>query len=123
MKLLKSLKFKEFIMIKGRMARLPFLGFRILSAILLRLFSAAGNSSGVEALLFILLIAIIWVDIYSSVKRLHDIDASGWWAILMLIPLVNFFLGIVLLFRKGTNGENRFGLPPSTTNNLEENYN
>ena len=110
-------------MIKGRMARLPFLGFRILSAILLMLFSAVGHSRGTEALLFILLIAIIWVDIYSGVKRLHDIDASGWWAILMLIPLVNFFLGIVLLFRKGTNGENRFGLPPSTTNNLEENYN
>ena len=67
-------------MINGRMARLPFLGFRILSTILLMLFSAVGNSRGVEellALLFILLIAIIWVNIYSSVKRLHDIDASG----------------------------------------------
>lgn len=105
------------------MARLPFLGFRILSAILLMLFSAVGNSKGAEELLFILLIPMIWVDIYSSVKRLHDIDASGWWAILIFIPLVNLFLGIVLLFRKGTNGENRFGLPPSTTNNLEENFN
>ena len=51
-------------MIKGRMARLPFLGFRILSAILLMLFSAVGNSRGTEALLFILLIAKKWVDIY-----------------------------------------------------------
>jgi len=44
-----------------------------------------------------------------SVRRLHDLDRSGWWMLLDLIPLVG---GIILIFwfcMKGTDGPNRFG--------------
>jgi len=43
-----------------------------------------------------------------TVRRLHDIDRSGWFYFLSIAPIANFFL-IYLLTRNGDNGPNRFG--------------
>jgi len=42
------------------------------------------------------------------VRRLHDSDMSGWWALLCLIPLVNLII-LYFMIIKGTEGPNRFG--------------
>lgn len=44
-----------------------------------------------------------------TVRRLHDIDRSGWWYWVILIPFVGAILMIVWLCTRGTSGENRFG--------------
>ncbi|MBM6593646.1 DUF805 domain-containing protein [Microvirga pudoricolor] len=46
-----------------------------------------------------------------SVRRLHDIDRTGWWVLLAAIPLGNIVL-LVFHCQGGTPGPNRFGLPP-----------
>lgn len=46
------------------------------------------------------------------IRRLHDLNYSGWWALLVFVPCVNFILGIYLTFFSGTVGENRFGADP-----------
>jgi len=80
-------------------------------------------------------LAILVPNIAVAVRRLHDIDRSGWWILLPLAPYVlgflflfmqSFVLGAVLAFlglvaaivllvwycMKGTNGPNRFGPDP-----------
>lgn len=47
-----------------------------------------------------------------TVRRCHDLDKSGWWALLCLIPFVNIIFSIYLLFFKGTDGANRYGEDP-----------
>jgi len=47
-----------------------------------------------------------------TVKRLHDIDRPGWHWFLLAVPLYNIYLGIKLLFERGTQGPNRFGPDP-----------
>ncbi len=47
-----------------------------------------------------------------TVKRLHDLGRTGWHWLLLLIPLYNFYLTLVLLFRKGTFGPNPYGPDP-----------
>lgn len=37
--------------------------------------------------------------IFMAVRRLNDLDRSPWWALMALVPLVNFLLLIVLLVR------------------------
>lgn len=44
-----------------------------------------------------------------GVRRFHDINASGLWALLLLLPGIDFIPFIVLLLRKGTTGPNRYG--------------
>lgn len=44
-----------------------------------------------------------------SVRRLHDIDRTGWWLLLGLIPILGWIVLIVFACQKGTAGANRFG--------------
>jgi uncharacterized membrane protein YhaH (DUF805 family) len=68
----------------------------------------------------IIAIAYITLIVFSfivMIQRLHDLDKSGWMCLLALIPLVNIYLIVLLIFFKGTPGRNRFGLqtPPNKT--------
>ena len=44
-------------------------------------------------------------------KRLHDINLSGGWILVLFIPIIGAIFGILLFFIRGTKGKNRFGLP------------
>ena len=46
------------------------------------------------------------------VRRLHDINCSGWWLLFGLVPLVGVILLIVWWCSEGTHGYNRFGADP-----------
>ncbi len=61
-------------------------------------------STGVGALVWL---AIIVPMIAVTVRRLHDTDRSGWWYLLMLVPIVGLVV-LVFLLLPGTPGNNRF---------------
>ncbi|HEY2532705.1 MAG TPA: DUF805 domain-containing protein [Xanthobacteraceae bacterium] len=44
-----------------------------------------------------------------AVRRLHDLDRSGWWCLVFLIPLIGVIILIIWFCSKGTDGPNRFG--------------
>jgi uncharacterized membrane protein YhaH (DUF805 family) len=70
------------------------------------------NGGGVLSGLFALaaLIPSILVDI----KRWHDRDKSGWWMLILLVPVIGAIWALIELgFLAGTPGPNRFG-PPAT---------
>ena len=47
-----------------------------------------------------------------SIRRLHDLNKSGWFLLISLIPVINFFFGIYAGFFKGTEGPNDYGDDP-----------
>ena len=49
-----------------------------------------------------------------SIRRLHDMNRSGWLILLFLLPIVNILLGLYLLLGSGTAGVNNYGLPRET---------
>lgn len=49
-----------------------------------------------------------------TVRRLHDTDRSGWWVLLILIPIIGDIVLLIFLCQKGTEGENRFGKDPKS---------
>jgi len=53
-----------------------------------------------------------YLMLLQGIKRLHDIDLRGWWLLLALVPIVSIVLGAGMQFIAGTQGPNRFGLPP-----------
>ena len=100
-------------------------------AILAVIFGGLGEySSGGElpagALLFIGILVLFALAIFIpslavQIRRLHDIDKSGWWILLGLIPIVNYIGSFVLLVfycLDGTKGENRFGPDPKMDQNV-----
>ena len=57
-------------------------------------------------------LATIIPSIAVSVRRLHDLDKSGWWYLLGLVPLIGALILLVWFASAGSNGPNRFGPDP-----------
>ncbi|MDR2934962.1 MAG: DUF805 domain-containing protein, partial [Candidatus Adiutrix sp.] len=47
-----------------------------------------------------------------GIRRLHDIGKSGWWLLLLLIPLVGAIIILVFLCLDSQPGENQYGPNP-----------
>jgi uncharacterized membrane protein YhaH (DUF805 family) len=58
-------------------------------------------------------IATFVISIMFAKRRLNDLNRSGWWFLLFLIPLVNLLFAIYILFFPGTDGDNNFGPAPA----------
>ncbi len=72
---------------------------------------SATNNSGMAPSFFTSLItlALFFPSLTVGVRRLHDTDRSGWWMLLILVPLVGVIALIVFFCQRGTDGTNRFG--------------
>lgn len=44
-------------------------------------------------------------------RRLHDLNTSAWWLLIVFVPF-GVLLFFVLPFKKGTDGPNKYGPPP-----------
>lgn len=79
-------------------------------------FSAAGFSEDVS--MTVIGIAVLVMQIFIviagtslSVRRLHDVDKSGWW-LLIMFTIIGMIPLLIWYCTKGTDGENRFGQNP-----------
>ena len=57
-------------------------------------------------------VAMIVPSIAVTVRRLHDTDRSGWWYLLLFIPVIGALVILVFMLLDGTPGSNRFGPNP-----------
>ena len=64
--------------------------------------------------MIVLYLGLVIPALAVMVRRLHDINLSGWWYLLSLIPYVGALM-IVVAFIPGTIGANRFGPDPRMT--------
>ena len=61
---------------------------------------------GLSPLLSLILVVPTWT---LFVRRLHDIGHSGWWVLLLLVPVVNFILWVYAAFKPSDPLENPWG--------------
>jgi len=52
------------------------------------------------------------INLFLSIKRLHDLDMNDCWVLVLVVPLLNSLFSLYLLLAPGTDGPNRFGPPP-----------
>jgi nitrate/nitrite transporter NarK len=56
------------------------------------------------------LLVVTWIAIALQLKRWHDLEKSGWLVLINLVPVVGTVLSLLVLgFRKGVSGSNKFG--------------
>jgi len=55
-----------------------------------------------------------WISLATAVKRWHDMDRSGWMALLNAIPVLNAIALLYLAFKPGSDGPNRYGDGPDS---------
>ena len=52
---------------------------------------------------------IVWNLIVAEINRWHDLNKSGMWGFIALVPLGGFYTNYKLGFCKGTDGDNQYG--------------
>ncbi|NLO71365.1 MAG: DUF805 domain-containing protein [Porphyromonadaceae bacterium] len=53
-----------------------------------------------------------------SVRRLHDINKSGWFFLVIFIPLIGLIWFIIMAITEGDKGENQYGPDPKANENV-----
>jgi uncharacterized membrane protein YhaH (DUF805 family) len=57
-------------------------------------------------------LAVLIPSLAVSVRRLHDINKSGWMILVGLIPVIGAIWLLILFIMEGTPGENQYGANP-----------
>lgn len=73
--------------------------------------SAGGSFFGI-LIGFAALVGGVWFSLAQGVKRVHDLNKSGWMILLCCIPVVGFIFALYFLFADGTVGPNQYGEDP-----------
>ena len=74
---------------------------------------AAAMGPVASIVVFIFVVVATWISIAVAVKRYHDRNKSGWWVLIVFVPI---FGGLWYLiecgFLRGTAGPNNYGPDP-----------
>jgi uncharacterized membrane protein YhaH (DUF805 family) len=74
-------------------------------------YSAAAN---IGILTAIYTLAVLIPGIAVSVRRLHDTGRSGWWLLIVLVPLIGALVLLIFMFIDSQPGQNAYGPSPKT---------
>lgn len=65
-----------------------------------------------ELLFYPVLAFVAYLEIVAAIRRFHDMDKSGAYIFVLLIPIIGIGGGWLLMFKKGTEGPNQYGPDP-----------
>jgi len=97
--------FSKYATFTGRAKRSEYWFFYLFYVIVYIALNIVGSAVNTPAIAMIGVLALVLPLLSAGVRRMHDVDKSGWF---ILIPIYN----LVLLCTEGTSTANRFG-PPS----------
>ena len=110
---------KKYAVFNGRARRKEYWYFVlfniIISIVLTGIDGVTGSLSaqtGMGLLSGIYSLAILIPSIAVSVRRLHDTDRSGWWLLIVLVPLIGAIVLLVFAVQDSKPGANQFGENP-----------
>lgn len=115
------LALKRYAEFNGRSRRKEYWMFTLYNIVIFTVLYLAGfvtllRSSSVATTFFGLAIlyslAVLVPGLAVCVRRLHDIDKSGWFILVSLIPAIGGIILLVLVCLDGTPGDNQYGPSP-----------
>lgn len=113
---------QDYFSFEGRLNRKPyiirsFIIFAAMFILFLLSYILFGNEYGYSSTPedicdTLVVLAAIVANLSISVRRLHDLDKTGWLFLINFVPLLNVALEVYLIFVKGTEGPNQYGPDP-----------
>ena len=75
------------------------------------LVALSATESAINIVIGLLALSLMLPNLAVTIRRLHDTDRSGWWALLSFVPILSLVI-LVFMFLDGTSGGYRFGPDP-----------
>ena len=73
--------------------------------------AAMGGVAGIVVI--IVFVIAFWISLSLGVRRFHDRNKSGWWVLIVFVPVIGSFWYLIECgFLKGTAGPNSYGPDP-----------
>ena len=105
---------KNYAKFSGRARRSEYWWVILAQTLISTAFSLLGAVANVVISVYGLATLIPMISL--AVRRLHDIEKSGWWYLLNCIPCIGSIILIVFFCQEGTAGSNRYGDDPKAPN-------
>jgi len=105
---------KQYANFSGRARRTEYWMFALINSLIsigLMLIAQFVDQS-LSILNIIYSLAVFIPSLAVAIRRLHDVNKSGWMELLVLLPIIGWIWLFVLSVSKGTVGENKYGLDP-----------
>ncbi|HIE34981.1 MAG TPA: DUF805 domain-containing protein [Campylobacterales bacterium] len=99
----------------GRASRSEFWYYILFRLIISVIAAVLGNIIGFPIFELLVFLALFVPDIAIAVRRLHDINKTGWWLLVGLIPLIGALVLIAFFVMKSYPDDNQYGPPPLPT--------
>ncbi|MBD5359594.1 MAG: DUF805 domain-containing protein [Bacteroides sp.] len=105
--------FNKYCDFNGRASRSEYWWFCLFTFIVSAALAVIGGVLNITWLGYIWSLATLLPSLGLSVRRLHDIDKSGWWIFLGLIPLVGAIILIIWACKESQPYDNQYGPVPN----------
>ncbi len=102
---------KKYAVFEGRSHRKEYWMFTLFVVIFSILLSIVDGITGIAFISSLFSLGVLIPSLAVTVRRLHDINKSGWWILIGLIPFVGFIILFIWAIKKSDVGDNRFGAP------------
>ncbi|HEX5558575.1 MAG TPA: DUF805 domain-containing protein [Gaiellales bacterium] len=106
---------RQYAVFDGRATRPQYWWFALINAVISLVLRLAIPGAGL-IISELYGLAVLLPSIGVAIRRLHDTNRTGWWILVVLIPVVGWVWLIVLLARPGDTGPNQYGPPPGSGN-------
>ena len=106
---------KKYMVFSGRARRKEYWMFFLVNFIItlvLGIIEAIVGGPGIVGMIYSL--AVLLPGLGVSIRRLHDISRSGWWLLLLLVPIIGAIVLLVFMAQDSKQGENQYGQYPKT---------
>ncbi len=116
-----TMPFRRYAEFSGRSRRKEYWMFTLLLIILnivvgiVELSLGLAGTLGYGPLSLIVLLAVFLPSIAVSVRRLHDTGRSGWWLLLVFLPIIGGLVLLIFFVLEGHKGPNEYGPDPKDT--------
>lgn len=103
--------FKKYAEFSGRATRTQYWMFILFFMIIYFVLALIDVFAGTMVLAFIFNVAVFLPSIAIAARRLHDTGRTGWWQLIVLIPLIGAIV-LIIFFVQDSVEENEYGPNP-----------
>lgn len=103
---------KQYAVFTGRAHRTEYWMFFLVNLIVYFALTAVDVALATGVLSFLYSLAVLLPSLAVGARRLHDTGRTGWWLLIVLVPLIGAIVLIVFFVQDSQPGENAYGPNP-----------